>query len=378
MYMVDAYTKKGALNNIDTLKIDQSEVKDITNLYEHKGKDFYYKETLKTEMQGVTTDVIIRNCKVVMNMRELNVSDSRFRSIVKRKTKPKNKDEHMIENVAIICDAFAKHIKEFDLNPNQFLNLGKLLFCEVKKISFRSYTTKEQENLLTVEKKHNTRDVLEAMLIKYESIIKSNKYEPVSVVSSFYIDYMMEDIFNDENEFIGIFILYALLFRQGFELFRFTSFVEEINNKYDMFKDALAKSEHGWYEGYPNACHLTSVLRRIMIDCYQKIDMLMHSKEITKSNQKTDMIELTILKRLPDVFTKEMIKDLCTDASQTTIDRTLKRLREENKIIPNGTGRSAKWTKIYKEQNFDRNEIGKIKQFTLADYIPEAERGSDE
>ncbi len=375
--MEDAYTKKGALNNVDTLKIDQVELKNITNLYEHKGKDFYYKERLKNEMDGVTIDVVLRNCKTVMDMRKINISDSRFRSIVKGKSKPKNKDENMVENVAFICDTFAKHIKEFDLNANQFLNLGKLLFKNIKPIKFRSYTTKEQENLLMVEKKHNTRDILTSMLIKYESLIRSNKYETVSVVSSFFIDYMMEEIFDDENEFIGIFILYALLFKQGFELFKFTSFLEEVDNKYDLLKDALAKSEHGWYEGYPNACHFTSVLRRIMIDCYQKIDTLMHAKEIIKANQKTDMIELTILKRVPDVFTKEMIKDLCPDASQTTIDRTLKRLREENKIIPNGTGRSAKWTRIYKEQSFNKNEIGRLKQFTLADYVPEAERDSD-
>lgn len=44
---------KGALSNLDELKIDQEGIKVIANLYEHKGKDFYYKETLKKDMESI-------------------------------------------------------------------------------------------------------------------------------------------------------------------------------------------------------------------------------------------------------------------------------------------------------------------------------------
>ncbi len=366
---------KGALNNLDELKIDQEGIKVIANLYEHKGKDFYYKETLKKDMESIKQTVITNDCNAIMKARNLKVSDSRYKNLVKLKAKPKNKDENMVVSAAYIIKGLQEHINEFDLLPNQFLNIGRLLFD--KEINFRKYAKKVQRNLVYEEETYNTRDILNKLLISLSTKIKSRKYETVSIIASFFVDYMMEEIFDKENEIIGIFAIYAILFKNGFELFRFTSFLEEFYNNYDEFKDVLAKSEYGWHDGYPNVSYLTNFLRKIMINCYNRIDLTMNKREIIANNQKTNMIEYSILKVVPDVFTKEMIQELNPNASLTTINRTLTRLRDENKIRPNGTGRSATWTRIFKDsKKFDKQDI--VKQFTLADYIPEDSYNSPE
>ncbi|MCR5705273.1 MAG: hypothetical protein K6G48_00505 [Acholeplasmatales bacterium] len=358
-----------ALNNVDSIKIDQSEVKDVTNLYEHKGKDFYYKETLKKEMQGLTNMIILQNIKVLAEIRELKVAESRYKILIKPEAKPKNKEEQMIKNIADVLRTFAEHIDQFDLLSNQFLNLAKSLFKDIKGIEFTKKKKLEQINLITTEKTINTRNLLDEMLIKYSSLLKSRKYEIVSLVASFLIDFIMEGIFNDENEFIALFVVYALLFKEDFELFRFNPFFEAYHNNMDEYKDSLAKSEFGWAGGYPNASYITKTLRKIMIESYSRIDIMIKGRTITQSNQKTNMIESTILKRLPEVFTKADIAAYHPEASKTTIDRTLARLRDENKIKPNGTGRSASWVKIYKEDKFNKDQL--MKQFTIADYVPE-------
>ena len=358
-----------ALKNVDSIKIDQSEVKDVTNLYEHKGKDFYYKETLKKEMQGLTNMIVLQNVKILADIRKLNVADSRFKVLIKTEAKPKNKDEQMVKNIADVIRTFADNIDQFDLLSNQFLNLAKLLFKGVKKIEFKKSTKMVQNNLITEKKEVNTRNIIDEMLQKYSSLLKSRKYETVSLVASFLIDFIMEDIFNEENDFIALFVVYALLFKEDFELFRFYPYFEAYQNNIDEYKDSLAKSEFGWAGGYPNASYITQTLRKIMIQSYTKIDIMIKGKNITQSNQKTNMIESTIMKRLPDVFTKADIMTYHPEASKITIDRTLSRLREENKIRPNGTGRSATWTKIYKEDSFSQDQV--IRQFTIADYVPE-------
>ncbi len=67
---------------------------------------------------------------------------------------------------------------------------------------------------------------------------------------------------------------------------------------------------------------------------------------------KSDYIENTITK-LDEVFSKSQIKEKNPLISDSTINRTLKRLQEENKIRPLGKGRSAKWVKLYKEEKKD-------------------------
>ena len=67
----------------------------------------------------------------------------------------------------------------------------------------------------------------------------------------------------------------------------------------------------------------------------------MFEKELNKSNN----IENSILK-LDEIFTKEDLRKRHPNVSDATIDRTLKRLKDEDKIRPLGKGRSSKWQRI--------------------------------
>jgi hypothetical protein len=69
------------------------------------------------------------------------------------------------------------------------------------------------------------------------------------------------------------------------------------------------------------------------------------SLEISKS----DYVENTIDK-LNQIFSKEDIRLRHPLISDSTINRTLKRMQEENKIRPLGKGRSAKWAKLYQKE----------------------------
>ncbi len=70
--------------------------------------------------------------------------------------------------------------------------------------------------------------------------------------------------------------------------------------------------------------------------------------EATLDISKSDYVENTIDK-LEEVFTKEDIRLKHPLISDSTINRTLKRLQEENKVRPLGLGRNAKWIKLYKK-----------------------------
>jgi len=50
--------------------------------------------------------------------------------------------------------------------------------------------------------------------------------------------------------------------------------------------------------------------------------------------------------KLDEIFTKEDLRKRHPNVSDATIDRTLKRLKLEDKIRPLGKGRSSKWQRI--------------------------------
>ncbi|MGM9971676.1 MAG: hypothetical protein ACI35W_04645 [Anaeroplasmataceae bacterium] len=353
------------LNSIDRMTIQPEQLKDIIKLYQYKGKDFYYQDVLKKDINSISKETIIKECYAVSKYLKLNITESRQKSIVKNNSAPKTNDEKIFANIKTIFTTFNERISNFDIIANQFLRLGERLFLGVKKIKFNTVTKTVKYNLLDEKQKTSKREILENLISKYTQLLRSNNYEIVALVTSFYIDFINLDIFNEENEIIGLFIMYSLLYREGFNLFKYVCFFD-IFLKYEAeFKNKALLASYHWNEGYPNASELTKLVISMLNEGYTQVDNMIRSIEIIGDNNKTDVIESTIYKRMPNIFTKEMIMNCHPNVSPSTIDRTLKRLRDENIIRANGQGRSATWSKLVETEQFDSS----VKQISLFDEL---------
>ena len=82
----------------------------------------------------------------------------------------------------------------------------------------------------------------------------------------------------------------------------------------------------------------------LILDACEKAEKIIYDYKVDQNISKGDNIEHTI-NRLPNVFTKEQIRMIHPYVSESTINRALQKLRDEDKIKPLGKGRSAKWRK---------------------------------
>lgn len=354
------------LNTIDKIRFQPEDIKDLIKLYQFKGKDFYYQNILKKDLKSIAKETIEKECFTLAKYLNLKVTENRLRLIIKKDSSPKTNDEKLIYNIKNILHTFNDKINAFDISATQFLRLGEKIFFDVKSINFNSIITQHRYNLLTEDKKVSKRDLLEEYVNKYEHLYLSGEYEIVSLISAFYIDYINHNFFNEENEFIGLFIIYSLLFKAGFNLFKYSCFFENFVKYQSDFKNAVLEGSFHYEEGFPNNTKLTKVLLRILNESYEQVDSKVRAIEILGDNNKTDIIENTIYKQLPTVFTKEMIMNLHPNVSPSTIDRTLRRMRDDNIIRANGQGRKATWIKLVNTKDFDTSSM---KQITLFDEL---------
>ena len=140
------------------------------------------------------------------------------------------------------------------------------------------------------------------------------------------------------------------------------SFFEKIYKQHDTFNKLIKDASHNWSEGLANVMHLHTFLLDITLESYKETSEMLRNYRFDHAHNKSDYIENTINK-LEEVFTKEQIREEHPTVSDSTINRTLKRLREENKIRPLGKGRSAKWMKLYKTPK--KNSYGEQMNFKL-------------
>lgn len=315
-------------------------------------------------MKNIVAETVEKDVKYSAKFLELNVSDARMRAILKKDSEPKTKDEQIVANLKNVFKLIQSMGEELILNSNEFLMLGTRVFGD-KKFNFGCQLVDSQIGLISEKKKISKRNQFEAELTDYVKAINGLKIESTQVITRFFVDALNQEYFTDYNEFMALLMTYCLLVSRRFNVFKYVSFFELYNNKIDDFNHAIAKAAFGYKEGFADTAELNNVIINLMIDGYQTVEGMTQDSRFNKDIKinKIDAAASAILS-LGQNFTKNDIKEKCPYMSDSTINRALESLKESKKIISNGTGRSATWTKLVDNMDLSRRD----RQINIFDY----------
>lgn len=335
---------------MDRIILGTDIVMNMIKIYQFKGKEFYYHEVFADDVDSIGYQIIEKETIYLAKIFGVQLTDQRTKLLLKKDAVAKNKDEHLFINIKKFFILLHEDADKFEYNPNQFIDMCKFIFKNVRENN--GFDTKiitvNNNSLFPEKKKVSKRDELEEFLGKYTKMLRSGQYELTLLITNFYVDFVFSKFFKEENEKLGYFVLYALLFKEGFELFRYTSFFELIYNELTIFEQNVLQAGFNWEKGYSQTAPLHQQIVSILLKGYNSVENLLRDYEFDRELNKSDNIENTINK-FGEIFTKEDIRARHPYVSDSTINRTLKRLRDEKKISPLGVGRSAKWIKLYKD-----------------------------
>ncbi len=352
------------LNNLHVTPFANEEILQLIKLYKFKGKDFHYGDKMHSDIDGIMRLTVENECVEFMKFFKINLTDNRKNLIIKKDAQPKNKDEQLIYNFKQVISRFLADPLRFELLTNDVNSMMKLLYNKIENVTFNSKVVNLQVNLLTEKKRVSTRNDLEELLKTYDSLHKSGKYESLFLIINFYIDLIHMNIFSHGNELGSLILMYALILQDGFALFKYVSLFGLLNTHIDEFKNAILQADYNYEEGFSKTAPLYRLLITMMIEGYEKVETKLHQYDMRNIVTKGDDIENTIY-RLPEVFTKDDIRALHPLTSESTINRTLTRLRDNNIIRPNGVGRSATWIRLVDREKFNPD----VRQMNLFETI---------
>ena len=352
------------LSNISRINYPSDLVSSLTRLYTFKGKDFYYEDVLKNYMNGIIKETIEKDTIFAAKLLDLNVSENRVRLIVRKDAQPKTKDEKVLANLKTVFKIIQKMGTNLELTQNEFLHLATRIFGGVIDIGYATEVKVVRVNLLDERMKVSKREVMENEINLYIEAIQNKKIEPTQAITNMYVDLLHLNCYTTQNEFLTLVILYCLLFSQRFNVFKYISFFEKYYNKMEGFKAATVAAGFNWEDGYSQTALLNNLIIQLMLEGYQEVEGMVDSYLFEKKLKKIDNVEGIIMK-MPSVFTRENIKNACPHLSDSTINRALVSLKNQGKIRPNGTGRSATWVKLVHEEMFGTN----ARQTNIFDYI---------
>lgn len=342
------------IKSIKTTPVPNDVFLKTTKLYYQMGKNDYYETLFSSSYSHITQTVAAQDAYAFFKIffSQYKISETRYRTLLLESSVAKNTAEVIYKNIYTIFTMIKqKDLAPFDLNVAEVNDLVRLMFKDAakEKVQYRRIKSTKMNSLLSNEST-SMREKLEKLIQEFNSIKKEGIFEPLILHTNLVVDFINMDIYTGgRNDLIGVLILYILMIQEGFIVCNYVSFFSKLHLYKDDLTKALARSKFQWEEGLAQIMPLQRLFIKIYTESYYNLSEKARDFEYEMNLEisKSDYIENTIMK-LPETFAKEDIRERHPLISDSTINRTLKRLQEAGIIRPLGKGRSAKWIKLVK------------------------------
>ena len=335
--------------NIDRFIIPNDIIISLCKIYEHIGKNEIYDDTLNPDLDKIIEQTVERDTFFLALILGLEISDSRMRLIITKDSSFRTKEESILYYAKETLLSIQKKHENIRFQSNDILYMLNYVYKQYNPIKF-SYIPLEKRSVLQSQDKRSKRVILDEITECVENHMNKQSYELITLFTHFFVDFYNLEPFDNENLCASYILLYLLIMKSHLYAFRYISFFEVLYNNLKDFQTELKNASYQWKEGYPQVVGFLRVICKIIDEGYEKTENVIKEYKFDQNLSKGDNIEVTIAK-LPEIFTKEEIRLKHPYVSESTINRALMKLRDENRIKPLGKGRSAKWIKITRGYN---------------------------
>lgn len=313
-------------------------------------KDDYSK--IFTELEKIA---VVQSVKSSNEIEGIITSDERIKQIVNGSSSPLNHNEAEISGYKDALNYIHENHQDIDFNENNILKLHEIM------MSYSAYgyggKYKTENNLIIEETKEGLRKVrfkpmsaaetpkaMEQLVLAYMDASNNLNINSLLLIPCVILDFLSIHPFKDGNGRLSRLLTLLLLYKNGFDVGKYISFEEQINNNKAYYYDSLKESSELWEENENTYIPFIQNFLSMLYLCYKELDKrfnVVNSNKITKKAR----IEATIYNSLIPISKKE-ICDILPDVSPTTVEAVLGNMVKEGKIERIGSGKSSKYLKI--------------------------------
>ncbi len=312
-------------------------------------KDEY--ERIFTELEKIA---VVQSVKSSNAIEGIITSDERIEEIVNQNSKPLNHSENEIAGYRDSLNEIHLHYEEIELSENTILRLHEIMMSYIGTEDAGKY--KVNENYIIEEDKEGNRKIrfkplsvketpeaMKQLILAYHDASNNSNINKLLLIPCFILDFLCIHPFRDGNGRMSRLLTLLLLYKNGFDVCKYISFEEQINNNKGNYYEALRLSSINWLENKQSYIPFIENFLTTLYMCYKELDKrfsVVNSNKITKKAR----IEATVLNNLTPISKAEICKIL-PDVSVTTVENVLGRMVREGRIKIIGTGRNTKYMK---------------------------------
>lgn len=324
----------------------------ISKIHEYKGKQSYLLDTKKDTLDTLLKVAKIQSISSSNKIEGIYTTDKRINEIVNQKLEPKNRNEEEIAGYRDILSLIHENYDYIDINHNTILQLHRYLYKYTgygyggKFKNLHNYIEEENEKgekrirftpLSAVE----TSIAIEKLCKNYNELVNNETCDLLVLIPIFILDFVSIHPFNDGNGRMSRLLTLLLLYKANYLVGKYISIEKIIEETKDSYYDTLEKSSIKWHDNENDYSYFVEYYLGIILNAYKEFDSrinIVENKKITAYDRVIDIFKNNIIP-----IDKAFVMNKCPDLSETTIERTLNKLLNEDKIVKISGGRYTKY-----------------------------------
>jgi len=318
----------------------------MINVYKLIGQNEMMAEQLKEKEEVLIENALFKDTYFICELLKLNITDNRKRLIICKDSKPRNDEERSLCAIKTVLKTIRNDPSKYPFNGSDIMDYLNMIMNK-KRIKYKT-TLFEPLNKTIRYKPISIRLMYDTMLSDYHNAIKNNEFEKLHLSVLTYLQFCCLKPYTEYNELAEILIFYYMLLQNEVYSFKYLSFMEFYLKYQDRLIFEREKASINYPEGRFMMVEIMKTVFDLITDSYNELQKIVKETSKKDNSFKGESLDNYILKEIHcgTTFTKEELRIKYPNVSESTLNRSLLRLKEEGIIEIIGKGRSARWIKI--------------------------------
>lgn len=302
-----------------------------------------------TELESIARVQSVKSSNAIEG---IITTDARIQEIVNGNSAPLNHNEMEIAGYRDALDMIHSHYAELLFHENTILHLHEMMMNIANYECGGKYKT-EDNLILEIDANgrrsvrfrpvpaQDTKDAMEQLVLAYMDAKANPNVNQLLLIPCVVLDFLCIHPFLDGNGRVSRLMSLLLMYKNEYDICKYVSFEEQINNSKDHYYQTLYESSQGWHENKNSYIPFMENFLMTLYKCYKELDMRFSTIN-GKRLKKNQRIEQTVLNSVLPI-SKSEICDILPDISVTTVEAVLGKLVKEGSVMKLGQARSTKY-----------------------------------
>ena len=279
-------------------------------------------------------------------------TDARIMQIVDGNSAPLNHSEWEIAGYRDALDEIHTLHDQMSFSENMILHIHEVMTSVAGYDLSGKYKT--EDNLImeidangrrrvrfTPVSAAETKDAMEQLIFAYMEARDNPRVNQLLLIPCVILDFLCIHPFTDGNGRVSRLLTLFLMYKSGYDVGKYVSFEERINESKDYYYSALQESSEGWHTNENSYFEFMKNFLSTLYKCYKELDKRFSTVN-GKQLSKTERVEQTVLNSVLPV-SKSEICDVLQDVSPTTVEAVLGKMVKTGSVIKLGQARATKY-----------------------------------